>query len=100
MSLPPSSGLRKPKPLASKYVTTAPDCSPVGASEDDSPDSEEACAGLLLLSPTPCLIRARSASVHSVDDGVSVGILRSGLRFRASSNILFWRAFKLKYPRK
>ena len=58
------------------------------------PVDPEACGGLLVLSPTPCLIRARSASDQSAGGWLSAGILRSGLRFRASSNILFWRAFK------
>src|SRR4051794_33020549 len=39
-------------------------------------------------------MRARSASDRSAGACLSVGIFRSGLRFRASSNILFWRAFK------
>src|SRR4051794_26743079 len=39
-------------------------------------------------------MRARSASDRSAGGFLSVGILRSGLRFRDSSNILFWRAFK------
>ena len=64
-----------------------------------SPLSAAGLAGRLVLSPTPCLIKARSASVHSVAGFVSAGILRSGLRFRASSNNRFWRAFNRKVPR-
>src|SRR5258706_10566295 len=93
MSRPPSSGRRKPKPLASKCVTTLPACSPVGASPLASPASAAAWAGRLDLSPTPCLIKARSASDQADGDGISTGIFSSGLRFRASSNNLFWRAF-------
>src|SRR5664279_961660 len=93
MSLPPSSGRRNPKPLASKYVTTLPLCSPVGASPVASPVAAAGVAGRLVLSPTPCFTNWRSASDQFAGGLFSDGILRSGLRLRASSNNRFWLAF-------
>src|ERR1039457_7429833 len=50
-------------------------------------------AGRLVLSPTPCFTNWRSASDQFAGGLFSDGILRSGLRLRASSNNRFWLAF-------
>ena len=61
----------------------------LGGESIHRPEAWAGVAGRLLLSPTPCLIKARSASDQSFGGAVSAGILRSGLRLRASSNNRF-----------
>src|SRR5450755_3313155 len=93
-SLPPLSGRMKPNPLSSKYLTIEPVCSP----EVHEAPSELGAAwpeeGRLVLSPTPCLSKAKSDSVRSFERAFSVGILRLGFFLWASSNSRFCIAFK------
>jgi len=95
MSRPPSSGRRKPEPLGFEIGDHA---ARLFASRRLGsgflPLSPEACEGRLLLSPT-ALLDQRQVGFAPVRGGGSVGILRPGLRFRASSNNRFCFAFKI-----
>src|SRR4051794_23065654 len=84
----------KPNPLSSKYLTMDPVCSPDVQEAPSDPEEGWPDEGRLVLSPTPCLRRARSLSVNSLVSVDSVGILKLGFFFWASSKSLFCLAFK------
>src|SRR3954469_13822149 len=77
-SFPPFSGRMKPNPLSSKYLTMDPVCSPDVQEAPSDPEEGWPDEGRLVLSPTPCLRRARSLSVNSLVSVDSVGILKLG----------------------